>query len=391
MSQISLPESQSGAGRVALFTAARLVINTAIRMAYPFLAVLGRGMGVSVREVSLALSFSIAASAIGPFIAPIADRRGRKVGMLIGLTIFSLGAALVALFPSYLAFFAAILLANLGGNVFVPAMQAYLGDSTPYAKRGWVLAVTEMSWALAFLLAMPLVGLLIDHTTWHAPFGALAGLGAAACLLIVVLIPNDHPQEPPVGSILGNLKAVFASRMAVIGLMMGFLIVMSNEVVNVMFGVYLEDAFGLQIAALGAASMVIGLSELGGEGLGGWLSDRLGKRRTIVLGIALNALTVLSLFWLGRSLLGVQIWLFFFYLSFETALVASLPLMTEVLPSLRATLMAALIGAFSLGRAAGALAGPLIYQRGFSFNAGLAVLLMLGALPLLSRIRLPKS
>ncbi|MCK7467040.1 MAG: hypothetical protein MZU91_02035 [Desulfosudis oleivorans] len=39
----------------------------------------------------------------------------------------------------------------------------------------------------------------------------------------------------------------------------------ANELVNLIFGVWLEDSFGLKIAALAGASAVIGLSELGGR------------------------------------------------------------------------------------------------------------------------------
>jgi len=41
----------------------------------------------------------------------------------------------------------------------------------------------------------------------------------------------------------------------------------ANEQVNLVFGVWLQDSFGLKIAALGAASAVIGISEMSAEGL----------------------------------------------------------------------------------------------------------------------------
>ena len=67
------------------------------------------------------------------------------------------------------------------------------------------------------------------------------------------------------------------------------------------FGVWLEDSFDLQIAALGAASAVIGLSELGGEGLVAAFVDRLGKPRAIGLGWRPTAWQRLPCFsWSGR-------------------------------------------------------------------------------------------
>jgi predicted MFS family arabinose efflux permease len=165
----------------------------------------------------------------------------------------------------------------------------------------------------------------------------------------------------------------------------------ANEVVNVMFGVWMEDSFGLKVAALGVASAIIGFSELGAESLSVGLVDRLGKERSVAIGLAFNVLVALGLPWLGRSLLGAEVGLGLFFLSFEFAIVCSLPLMTEVLPLARATLMGMSLAAVAMGRAVGDLLGPQLYHFGFWANALLAVCLNLVALAALSRIKLKKA
>jgi predicted MFS family arabinose efflux permease len=134
----------------------------------------------------------------------------------------------------------------------------------------------------------------------------------------------------------------------------------ANEVINLVFGIWLENSFGLIIAALGAAAAVIGFSELGGESLAAAFTDRLGKPVAIGIGVALNCLAALLLPILGTSTAGAVVGLFFFYLTFEFALVSSVPMMTEVMPAARATMMAFTTASVSLGRAFGALiASPL--------------------------------
>ncbi|MEA5078347.1 MAG: MFS transporter, partial [Anaerolineaceae bacterium] len=151
---------------LGIITTARTVLNTSIRMVYPFLAIFAAGLNVSISQVSLAMAISMATAAIGPFVAPIADRHGRRAGMLIGLGIFLLGTLLAGVFPGYPTFFLVILLGNLGNNIFVPAIQAYLSDRTPYKKRGLYIAISELSWAIAFILFVPLAGLIIEKVTW---------------------------------------------------------------------------------------------------------------------------------------------------------------------------------------------------------------------------------
>jgi predicted MFS family arabinose efflux permease len=75
-------------------------------------------------------------------------------------------------------------------------------------------------------------------------------------------------------------------------------------------------------------------------------------------------MAVLALPFIGTSTAGAIIGLFFFYLTFEYAIVSRIPLMTEVLPSARATIMAVNVAAISLGRAIGALISTQLYIFG---------------------------
>jgi predicted MFS family arabinose efflux permease len=375
--------------QIALFTLVKILYNTTYRMAYPFLSAFAGGLGLDLSAFAIVFTARSLTGMLGPFLAPIADRRGRKTSMLLGLGVYILGALLVALWPSYPTFFGAVVLTTLGNYIFLPAMQAYLGDRVAYERRGLVLAVTETSWSLAFIVGVPLVGLLIGGSGWIAPFPFLAGLGVLAAIALVVVVPATPPALQANGAPWKSLGRVLTYGPALAALVLSFAITSANESVNLVFGVWMEDAFGLKLAALGAASAVIGLSELSGESLSGMLADRLGKERAIRAGILLSALAALILNVLSSSEWGAMIGLFFFYMAFEFTIVSCLPLMTEVLPEARASLMAANVAAFSLGRAAGSLLAPWLYQEfGFQANTIAALLFNLAALVALSFIRI---
>ena len=369
------------------FTAIKVVLNTAYRMVYPFLGVFRDGMGVSLPMLSLALTARSVVGALGPFLASVADNRGRKLGMLMGLLLFIAGASLVVFWPSYPTFVLALLLTILGKYAVDPAIQAYLGDRTPYQRRGAVLAVTEIGWSLGFIVGVPLMGLLIARRGWNAPFLALALVGLLALGGVAWLLPRDSRPVDSARSLMGNLRAVFTYEPALAGLSLGIFVSMANEVVNVVFGIWLEDSFGLKIAALGAASAVIGVSELCGETLVGTLTDRLGKMRAIGLGLALNSLAALALPLLGRNTIGAVTGLFFFYITFEFTLVSTIPLMSEILPGARATLMATHAAAFSLGRGLGAILAPFLFIHGIWANIAAVTVLNLLAFGALHRLK----
>lgn len=332
------------------------------RMVYPFLGVFRDGLGVSLPALSLALTARAALGALGPLLASVSDSRGRKAGMLFGLLLFSSGVGLVVFFPTYPAFLLALLLTVTGKYAFDPSMQAFLGDKVPYQRRGLIMAITEFSWSLSFVIGVPLMGLLIARGGWIAPFPLLAVLGLLGIVGLFWLLPNEPAADRVRPGIWKNFRSVLNYPPALAGLSMGLLFSASNEVINLVFGVWMEDSFGLKIAALGAASAVIGLSELGGESLSASLTDRLGKPHSVGLGLILNSLAALLLPFLGQNLAGAVIGLAFFYVTFEFTIVSSLPLMTEILPSARATLLAANVAGLSLGRAAGDLIGPTLYS-----------------------------
>jgi len=89
----------------------------------------------------------------------------------------------------------------------------------------------------------------------------------------------------------------------------------------------------------------------------------------------------------GIGAAGALVGLFFFYLSFEFTIVSSIPLMTELLPSARATLMAFNVAAMSLGRAMGAFLAPRLYGLGFLMVALGAIVFNLLALLAVSRLK----
>ncbi len=370
-----LPRAARLRFQLVAITANRTVINTGYRMIYPFLPFIAAGLGVPVEAITRAI---VARSLLGiaaPALGGLGDVHGRKTAMLTGIGMFAAAMGLVVLWPTYPALFISIVLAAAGKIVFDPAMQAYVGDRVSYQQRGLAIALVEMSWSGAFVLGMPLAGALIDRGGWQAPFPLLAALAFAGGLLLWRIIPSDTPLQSSRPSLWQGLGTIVRHPSALGGLAVGVLLSSSNEVVNIVYGTWMEHTFALQVAALGAYSAVIGFAELGGEGMVATLVDRIGKRRAVILGTALNAAASLALPLIGRTLPGALAGLFVLYITFEFSVVSAIAIMTEILPEARATLMAANVSAHSAGRALGAAVGPLLFGLGFRANGIMAAVM----------------
>lgn len=393
-------------GELILFILVRMITNIGYRIIYPFLPVFSRGFGVDLRTMSTAVSLRSLSGVLGPFIAPLTDRRGRFLGIGLGLGLFTLGG-LVAYFGRSLAAFAAgLILITLGKYVLDPAVLAYLGDRTPYERRGFTLAVTELSWSLAFIIGVPAAGFLIARHGWRTPFPPLIGLGAAALLVMAfiigrkrnapgtaagapictasVIVQDSHPAG---ANPFSDFRAVFASGAAVAALAMIAFVGISNEIMNVTFGAWLEDSFGLKIAALGIASAIIGISEFAGESLVAATADRLGKVNAVGIGLVVNTAAAVILPLAGKTTAAAVACLALFYLGFEYLVVSTVPIMSEILPGARATLLAFYAAAISVGRGFGALLAPRLYAVGFPAAALAAAVFNIAAFFFLLKLR----
>jgi predicted MFS family arabinose efflux permease len=189
-------------------------------------------------------------------------------------------------------------------------------------------------------------------------------------LSFMIIWLRVEPDVPVVRHVafLPALRAAISSPMALAGLCLGFSISAANQLVSVVFGTWIEASFGIQLAALAVAAAVIGLSELGGEGIVTFFADKFGKRRLVLLGVSGNILACFILPLTGANLNLALAGLFFFYLTFELSVVASIPLATELSPDSRAMYLTVLMAAVTLGRALLTPLAPTLFASGLLAN-----------------------
>ncbi len=353
---------------LANFIIVRLVVSTAFRMVFPFLPALARGLGVSIESVAAAVSARSALGLAGLALGAIADIRGRKQALVGALLVFGVSMIIVRIWPSYTVFFIGLVISG-GANVVIDSsIHAYLGDRIPYTKRGRATATVELGWSLAYVIGIPLMGLSMAHNGWSAPFIWLGCAGLLAGGLIVLVLPRTVPVSGSWKELREGLRKIYAPS-PLSGLLLALLMTLGSQVISIVFGIWMEDSFGLHLEELGAASIVIGLAGVIGVGSAVLFTDGLGKRRAIGLGLVVNSVICMVLPLMAHQLWGALAALFIFYLSFEFALSSMLPLMTSLSTQARGVYMAATLAALSLGDSLGALLGPQLIRSGLIANS----------------------
>jgi predicted MFS family arabinose efflux permease len=349
--------------QLAALILARLMMNIGLRMVYPFAPELGRGLGVEVTEVYRLITIRNLAGFLSPFFGPLSERYGRKPIIIAATLLFAASCFLVVRWPAYWALGLTLVLIAIAKIIYDPALQAYLGDSIPYRQRGRAIAISEVAWAGALLVGAPTVGWLIARQGWQAPFlwlGLLALLAAVWLWRVLPPITNQTRRGLKVTEIGGVLRqhpviwAAIAYSMLVAG---------GSETFFIVYGDWMETTFSLSLGGLGLTASVVGVAEIFGEGAVGVFVDRFGKR-FIVTARLLSALAYSIIPFASQTIALALITLFTLFLFFEMMVVGAVPLLTELVPSARSMVIAAVVAASSLGRAGGTILGPFLWERG---------------------------
>jgi predicted MFS family arabinose efflux permease len=294
--------------------------------------------------------------------------------MLAGLVILTTGTLFVALAPSFGAVLVAVAFLSLCKAVYDPAVLAYLGDEVPYERRGRMMGLLALMWPLAWLVGVPLTGYLIDRVNWRAPFWmifllGMVSLGLALHYRTLGAGKTRHLRqaeiqgwEPFAHKLRMQVQAI--PRSGWLALMVTLLMIMASENIYMVYGAWLEDEFSLSLTALGAFSIVISAAEISAESISTLWVDRIGKRKAVIIGLTLNGMAYLLLPQLAGSLAGALTGLFLVYITFDFSIVSALPLISELAPEKRGTLMALNVSAMAAGRLLSSLSAIKFWTAG---------------------------
>jgi predicted MFS family arabinose efflux permease len=364
--------------QLSVLTVSRLFVNTGLRMVYPFLPAFARGLGVSLPVLASFVSVRGFASLVSPLFGPLSERFGRRKILALAMVLFSGGCLIVFIWPELWAFVLTLAAVSVAKVIYDPAMQAYIGDTVPYEKRGRSLAITELSWAGAFFLGVPLVSFAIQEQSWQAPFFWLAILGIFAGVALFRLLPKVDGRFGTVTNLRESWHVIRQKPVIWAAAIYILLVMAANELILIVYGDWMETSFGLSITSLGLATAVIGGAEVTGEVMTAIAVDRIGKRPFVITTGIVTAVMYFLLPNVSVVLVAALISLFVLFFFFEMTVVGGIPIMTELVPWARSIVLSVILAAGGLGRAIGALVGPILWTQGDLQLLGLVSAITMG-------------
>lgn len=367
----------------------RLMVDTSVQLFYPFLPVFAAGLGLTAVSMGQLIGLRTFSGLISPYFGAMADRHGYRVVLTGGLWAVAAGLFLVASHWHITAVIVGMMISGVGLSAFVPTLIAYLSAQLPYTQRSRSLGILEMSWALAGIIGLFLVGLAIDSWGWATPLYILSGLTLLASFALWLFPAVERAEQPPEDPVVKQplftrLIQFFDlgenGRSAWAAIIASALISYAALHLFGTYGQWLFVEYQLEASSLGVIALLLGVANLVASSLISFRGDKLGKHRSIRWGTvaAIIAFITLPLFNIG--LVQIVVGLFIAQFWFEFIFVNSIILCSEQVPAQRAKMMTLWGAMGTIGITLANFTGPPAYEAfgvlGLALPSGVALMLV---------------
>jgi len=258
------------------------------------LTAIGKEFGRPDKQMALSITLTLAFRPLGAFIfGLIADRYGRRLPLMIDLVFFSVIEVATGFAPNFTAFMIlrALFGIGMGGEWGVGASLAM--EKVPPRLRGLLSGLLQQGYAAGYLLAAVCYFFLFDKVGWR-PLFYLGGLPALLAVFIRMRVKESAVWERNKSADWSSLGRAIVSHWKLFLYLTALMMMMNfaSHGTQDMYPTFLERQWHFspkERALMTAFSMVGAL--LGGLVMGG-LSDRIGRRKAMILSLMLAVCSI---------------------------------------------------------------------------------------------------
>jgi SHS family lactate transporter-like MFS transporter len=245
-------------------------------------------------DIAWTLSVTLAFRPVGAFIfGLLADRYGRRLPLMIDLVFYSVVEVLSGLAPNYTTFLVlrALFGIGMGGEWGVGA--SLVMEKVPPRLRGVLSGLLQEGYAVGNLLAAACYFFVFPRWGWR-PLFFIGGLPALLALYVRMGVKESEVWERTRHATWGELGRGIASHwktflyLALLMTMMNF----ASHGTQDMYPTFLEKDRGFSPEARSAIVAFSMVGAIAGGIVFGLLSDRWGRRRSIILALVLAVLVI---------------------------------------------------------------------------------------------------
>lgn len=277
-----------------------IIVSFGVRASYGVFQIpIATEFGWARSEFSMAIAIQNLAWGIGqPIFGALAEKFGDRKAILVGILIYAMGLFLSAESVTALGHqFNSVLVGFGVAGTGVGLILASVGRAASDKNRSMALAIAAASGSVGQIVGPPLAEWLLTIVSWQSVFMMFA----AAVAALVFLLPGLLPKEPADASVVqDSLSQILAKAFRdpsftliflgffSCGYQLAFVSAHFPAFVTELCGPIqpggLLDSMGIRTtSALGAVAIsLIGLANIGGTLMAGWLGGRFQKKNVLV-------------------------------------------------------------------------------------------------------------
>ncbi len=253
--------------------------------------------------VVLTLTWTLAMRPVGAFLFGLfADRYGRRVALISNVTFYSLIEVLCGFSPNFTAFIVlrALYGIGMGGEWGVGASLAM--EVAPKRWRGILSGILQSGYSIGYLLAAVAARFILPSFGWRWMFW-VGAIPALLALYIRAKVPESKAwiehREVSVRAILNTLAHHWKQFIYLVA-MMTLMMFLSHGTQD-LYPDFLKNAHGVAAKTVSDVAMLYNVGAVLGAIIFGHLSQRLGRRRSMIAAMALS-LVVIPMWSFGGSI-----------------------------------------------------------------------------------------
>jgi len=252
------------------------------------LTAIAKEFGRSDAEIALSITLTLAFRPVGAFIfGLLADRYGRRLPLMLDLIFYAIVEVLSGLAPSYWSFLVlrALFGIGMGGEWGVGA--SLVMEKVPPRLRGVFSGLLQQGYAAGYLLAALCYFFVFPRWGWR-PLFFIGGLPALLALYVRFQVKESEVWQRTRHHDWAGLGRAILSHWKLF-LYIWVLMTMMNLVshgTQDLYPTFLQRDWGFTPERRAILTMIASVGALTGGVLFGLYSDRIGRRRAIVLALA---------------------------------------------------------------------------------------------------------
>jgi MFS family permease len=231
-------------------------------------------------------------------IGVLSDRKGPRILLIIGRVMAIIGAFLCYVATEVWQVVLARALWGVGDAAFFCIGMVYVANLFPAEKRGRALGTFQAVEMIGLFLGQSIAGFISSGFGIRSNFLVCAALGMVA-LLIVTRIRGESSKDYDIETSKNNSRrsiSTVLSRIVVSASLINFfMMVLNGGISETILPIYVTEDLNIPLTQYGFLLSVSTVGSVLGNFVGGILSDKVGRKKVLVLGFIIGSLSVFFL------------------------------------------------------------------------------------------------